>query len=230
VPPTFFVNDINSDVSLEKRQRIFLILATSCKLYSPGIETQWGRYFQQLCRMALEPKPPPVQWVRSLYYWVKAAGACCWPPSLIQRWSQKKSRAISLLPQCSFVSCSLKCTNSWYCQKFYSRIISRHLLTQLGDGFEMLLNSLYFHSSHTFFKIFPLFNHTLLSEIVNLLETFLEVSESLFRIFVALLMMPLASQMRRPFITDFRLEGKKISWTQVRRMWEKLHCCQIAFW
>ena len=38
-------------------------IATHYRLDSPGIETQWGRDFLHLSRLALGPVQPPTQWV-----------------------------------------------------------------------------------------------------------------------------------------------------------------------
>jgi hypothetical protein len=41
-------------------------VATGCRLGGPGIESQWGRDFPHLSRLALRPTQPPVQWVPGL--------------------------------------------------------------------------------------------------------------------------------------------------------------------
>jgi hypothetical protein len=50
-------------------------IATRYGLHSLGIESRWGRDFQQLSRLALWPTQPPVQWVWGLIPRDKAAGA-----------------------------------------------------------------------------------------------------------------------------------------------------------
>ena len=41
-------------------------IATAYGLNGPGIESRWGRDFPHLCRSALRPTQPPVQWVPGL--------------------------------------------------------------------------------------------------------------------------------------------------------------------
>jgi hypothetical protein len=41
-------------------------IATAYGLDGPGIESQWGRDFPHLSRLALKPTQPPVQWVPGL--------------------------------------------------------------------------------------------------------------------------------------------------------------------
>ena len=50
--------------------------ATRFMLDGPGIESQWGRDFQHLSRLALGLAQPPVQWVPGLCTQSKAAGTC----------------------------------------------------------------------------------------------------------------------------------------------------------
>jgi hypothetical protein len=50
-------------------------IATDYGLDDPGIETRWGRDFPHLSRTALEPTQPPVQWLLSLSWGYRAAGA-----------------------------------------------------------------------------------------------------------------------------------------------------------
>ena len=49
-------------------------IVTHYWLYSPGIESQWGRDFPHLSRLALRPTQPPIKWVQILYSGGKAVG------------------------------------------------------------------------------------------------------------------------------------------------------------
>ena len=49
--------------------------ATRYGLDGPGIESRWGRDFQQPSRPTLEPTQPPVQWVSGLFPGGETAGA-----------------------------------------------------------------------------------------------------------------------------------------------------------
>jgi hypothetical protein len=49
-------------------------LVTRYGLDGSGIECGWGRDFLHLCRPALGPIQPPVQWILGLFSGFKAAG------------------------------------------------------------------------------------------------------------------------------------------------------------
>jgi hypothetical protein len=62
---------------------------------------------------------------------------------------------------------------------------------------------------------------------VDVLETFLEVSESLFSSTFAFLIMSLASQKHLPFKADFKLAGKN-QLKQIQEYMGALQFCQIV--
>jgi hypothetical protein len=61
------------------------------------------------------------------------------------------------------------------------------------------------------------------------LETFLEISESLFSSTFALLMMSLALQKRRPFNADLKLAGKN-QLKPIHKYMGTLQFCHIVVW
>jgi hypothetical protein len=91
-------------------KRIFrYYMSVTCR-YEPeglGIESRWGRDSPQLSRLALGPIQSPVKWVPSMFPGGKMAGAWCWLPPPIQRWSQRKSRGILLLSLWVLKACCL---------------------------------------------------------------------------------------------------------------------------
>jgi hypothetical protein len=55
-----------SNVHVSSGPGSVVVIATAYGLDGPGMESQWGRDFLHLCRPALKPSLPPVQWVRGL--------------------------------------------------------------------------------------------------------------------------------------------------------------------
>jgi hypothetical protein len=80
-------------------------IETRYKLDGLEVESLWGRDFLHPSRPALGFIQPPMQWAPNLSG-DKAVGAWRCPPNPTYCWSEKKSRAVSLLPLWAFVDCS----------------------------------------------------------------------------------------------------------------------------